>query len=349
MLKKLALACLPVFALSACQDAANSPQGSSRDEIRIVGSSTVYPFAKAVAEKYVNLDQARPSPILESTGTGGGIELFCAGIGAATPDIANASRRMKKGEFERCAENGVTDIVELVIGIDGIAVAQSVKATPMALSLEEFYKALAANPFGAESNSTKNWTDISASMPAHAISIYGPPPTSGTRDALTELIMEPGCKTDPKTAALKDSDKEKFEAICHDVRTDGAYIETGENDNLIIQKLKGNPKSIGIFGYSFLEENQTEVRGIAVNGVMPTYDNIASGKYPGARPLYIYVKKAHLDVIPGLREFLAEFLNAGALDGYLVKSGMIASTDAVRTEMNGRLKSLPLLTADVLK
>ncbi|MEZ5710708.1 MAG: substrate-binding domain-containing protein [Blastomonas sp.] len=349
MFKKFALACLPLVALSACQDPASSGDGASRSEIRIVGSSTVFPFAKAVAEQFANADPSRKSPILESTGTGGGMELFCNGTGAATPDIANASRRMKKAEFDRCAENGVTDIVELVVGIDGIAVAQSVKGKPLTLTTLDLYKALAANPFGADKNGTASWSDINAAYPAVKLNIYGPPSTSGTRDALTELIMEPGCKTDEKTAALKDSDKEKYEAVCHEVRTDGAYVDAGENDNLIIQKLAGNPDSVGIFGYSFLEENLSTVRGVPINGVEPTYDNIASGKYPGARPLYIYVKKAHLDVIPGLREYIAEFLGAGARDGYLVKAGLIASPDEERAATKAKFEALETLKGDDLK
>lgn len=349
MLKKLVLISVPLVALAGCQDAANSPQGSSRDEIRIVGSSTVYPFAKAVAENFVNLDQARPSPILESTGTGGGIELFCNGIGAATPDIVNASRRIKQGELQRCAENGVTDVVELIVGIDGIAIAQSIKATPLSLSVKEFYEALAATPYGAASNDKAKWSDVSAALPAHKINVYGPPSSSGTREAVTELVMEPGCMSDAKIVALKNTDKDAFNATCHDIRTDGAYVETGENDNLIIQKLKGNPQSIGIFGYSYLEENVRDIRGIAINGVTPTYDNIASGAYPGARPLYVYVKKAHMDVIPGLREFVLEFLKAGAKDSYLAKTGLISSPDDVRAEMMKRLNDSVVLNAADLK
>jgi len=349
MLKKIVLACLPIVALSACSDAANSPQGSSRSEIRIVGSSTVFPFAKAVSESYVNLDRSRPSPILESTGTGAGIELFCAGIGAATPDIANASRRMNQEEFKRCIGNGVTDVVEIIVGFDGIAVAQSIKTdSPLSLSLPELYRALAAKPSGAETNTTRNWSDISPSLPATPISIYGPPPTSGTRDALVELLMEAGCKSDPAIKAMKDSDEKKYKSICHDARTDGKFIEAGENDNLIVQKIGGNPRSVGIFGFSFLDANLNTLRGIPINGVQPTYENIASGKYPGARAMYIYVKKAHLDVIPGIREFITEFLKAGAPDGYLVKSGLIVSPEETRKEMDARLQTLTVLDASEL-
>ena len=319
MKSKLALVMISALALTACDNASSGGGGGARDEIRIVGSSTVFPFAKAVAEKF-GTEGGNPAPILESTGTGGGMKLFCAGIGAQTPDISNASRRMKASEFEMCAENGVTDIVEIQVGIDGIAVAQSNEGPTLKLTPTQIYKAVAANPFG-EKNTSKNWSDIDPSLPDIAISVYGPPSTSGTRDALTELIMEVGCKTDDATKALKDSDKEKYEEICHEVRTDGPYLDTGENDNLIVQKLQSNPNSVGIFGYSFLEENRDVVRGIAVSDVMPTYDAIASGEYPGARPLYIYVKKQHVGVIPGIQEFVSAFVAAGGPEGYLVDAG----------------------------
>lgn len=347
MLKKLALLTIASLAASGCQDQASGGQGGTRTEIRIVGSSTVFPFAKAVAEQF-SINGSNPSPILESTGTGGGMNLFCSGVGADTPDIENASRRMKASEFELCQSNGVTDVVEVQIGIDGIAIAQANDGTPFSLTPVQIYKAIAERPFGKE-NTAKKWSDIDPSLPAFAISVYGPPSTSGTRDALTELIMEVGCVTDPATKALKDSDKEKFEAICHDVRADGGYVDAGENDNLIVQKLKANPNSVGIFGYSFLEENLDSVRGIPVSGVNPTYDAIASGEYPGARPLYVYVKKQHVGVIPGLRDYMIEFVNAGTRDGYLVKAGLIASPDAVRTKMAEVVRNMTPLAVDELK
>lgn len=332
MMKKLMIAALPIVTLSACQDPATSGSGSSRDEIRIVGSSTVFPFAKAVAESFTNQDPSRPSPILESTGTGGGIELFCSGVGPGTPDIVNASRRMKKGELDRCIENGADEIIELVVGIDGVVIAQSVKGSPLDLSEADVYRALAATPFGKD-NSSKTWADVRSGLPAVKINVYGPPSTSGTREALTDLIMEPACAENAEMAALKSSDEDKFDLVCHGLRTDGAYVDTGENDNLIIQKLVANPDSVGIFGYSFLEENLDKIRGIPVQGVEPTYENIAGGKYPGARPLYIYIKKSHIGVIPGLKEYVTEFLKAGAPDGYLVKAGMIATNERTRKEM----------------
>lgn len=347
MFKKIALLAVSTLALAACQDQASGGQGGSRGEIRIVGSSTVFPFAKAVAEQFSS-DGTNSSPILESTGTGGGMKLFCAGIGAETPDISNASRRMKASEFEMCKTNGVTDVVELQIGIDGIAIAQANNGPSITLTPKQVYEAIAENPYGKE-NKTKNWSDIDSSLPDISISVYGPPSTSGTRDALTELIMEVGCKTDETTKALKKTDKDGYDAICHDVRADGAYIDAGENDNLIVQKLKANPNSVGIFGYSFLEENLDSVRGISVSGTEPTYDAIASGEYPGARPLYIYAKKQHVGVIPGLQEYLAEFINAGGKDGYLIKTGLISSPDDVRATMTEATANLPVLTGTELK
>lgn len=347
MFKKIALLAVSTLALAACQDQAGGGQGGARNEIRIVGSSTVFPFAKAVAEKF-SASGTNTSPILESTGTGGGMKLFCAGIGANTPDVVNASRRMKASEFEMCNTNGVTDVVEIQIGIDGIAVAQSNEGPAINLTPTQIYQAIADRPFGKE-NTVKKWSDIDPSLPDVAVNVYGPPSTSGTRDALTELIMEVGCQTDPVTKALKDTNEDEYKSICHDVRADGPYIDAGENDNLIVQKLKANPNSLGIFGYSFLEENTNSVRGVPVSGVKPTYDAIASGEYPGARPLYIYAKKQHIGVIPGLQDFLTEFSNAGGSDGYLVSVGLIASPDDVRAKVAEKVKNLPALTAAELK
>ena len=347
MLRKIALLTIAAFAISGCQDQASGGQGGTRTEIRIVGSSTVFPFAKAVAERFTS-NGANSSPILESTGTGAGMNLFCSGVGAGTPDIENASRRIKASELELCQSNGVTDVIEVQIGIDGIAVAQANEGSRFSLTPVQIYKAIAERPFGKE-NTAKTWSDIDPSLPKFAISVYGPPSTSGTRDALTELIMEVGCLTDPATKALKESNKTEFAAICHEIRADGAYIDAGENDNLIVQKLKANPNSVGIFGFSFLEENLDSVRGIPVSGVNPTYEAIASGEYPGARPLYIYVKKQHVGVIPGLPEYITEFLNAGTRDGYLVKTGLIASPDAVQTKMAGVVSDMTPLTMDELK
>ena len=323
----ISLVAASAIALAAC--GASGGGDGTRDRVRVVGSSTVYPFATAVAEQ-MSADGVT-APVIESTGTGGGMKLFCAGVGASHPDVTNASRRMKASEYEMCAENGVNEIMEIQVGIDGIAFAEAQGGPDMKLTPEDVYKALAANPYG-QPQTAKNWNDVNPSLPAIPILVYGPPTTSGTRDALEELILEVGCKTDAATAALKDSDEDKYEATCHDIREDGAYVEQGENDNLIVQKIAQNPKAIGVFGYSFLEENADKLKGVPMSGVTPTYDTISDFSYPGARPLYIYVKKAHLGRIPGLEEFIAAWPKAWGADGMLKGKGMVVSPEDVRTK-----------------
>ncbi|PTQ12869.1 phosphate ABC transporter substrate-binding protein [Sphingomonas oleivorans] len=319
------------LALSACQnqDGGNSANGGARDQIRAVGSSTVYPFTTVVAEQFARKNPGFKAPIVESTGTGAGMKLFCAGVGAQHPDIENASRRIKKSELDDCVKNGVKDIVEVQIGIDGIVLAESKTGPQFKLTEADIYKAVAAEPYG-KPNTAKTWKDVNPALPATRIVVYGPPPTSGTRDAFAELILDKGCNADPATAALKKTDEDKHKAICTKVREDGAYVESGENDNLIVQKLVANPDAVGIFGYSFLEENVDKVRGVAIQNVVPTYDTIASYEYPGARPLYIYVKSAHLNAIKGLKEFVQEYAGAWNKGGYLSRRGLIAAPDDVR-------------------
>jgi phosphate transport system substrate-binding protein len=317
--KSFAVLALSAIALSACGGGGDG----TRNSIRAVGSSTVYPFAKVVAESLARSDAKIPSPLIEATGTGAGINLFCAGLGAATPDIVNASRRMKKSEFDQCRANGVTDIVEIQVGLDGIAFASARNGIDLSLTPKLVYEALAANPYG-KPQAARKWSDVDPSFPDKPILVYGPPSTSGTRDALKELILEAGCKSDPAMAALKDSDENRYQAICTEVRSDGRYVDQGEQDNLIVQKIESNPDAVGVFGYSYLEENLDKLRGETMNGVEPTYDNIASFAYPGARPLFIYVKKAHLDVIPGLKEFIAEWAKSWDRDGPLAKVGLVA-------------------------
>lgn len=332
-----------LLVLSGCQDPASLVPDTSRDEIRIVGSSTVFPFAKIVSDSFQSIGE-HPSPILESTGTGGGIQLFCDGIGASTPDIANASRRMKASELARCAENGVNEVVEFKIGVDGLALAQSNEGTTLNLTVPQIYQALAARPFG-KSQRPKLWSDIDPALPAIAIKVYGPPKTSGTRDSFEELIMEVGCQSDPAMVALKNSDETQYKKVCIDVRTDGAYINTGENDNLIVLKITGDPNAVGIFSYSYLEENAKKIRGVTIGGVVANYDNIASGQYPGARPLYLYVKKRHVNVIPGLKDYLAEFIALAKPNSPLADAGMIALPEDQRTELSAQLESLTPITA----
>jgi len=340
----VALLLLGASALSAC----GGQQAASRDNVRAVGSSTVLPFAKAVAESLARSNPAIPAPIVESTGTGAGIKLFCSGVGAQHPDVANASRRMKASEYENCAKNGVKDVVEIQVGLDGLAFAETKGGLGLKLTPAEVYKAIAANPFG-KPNTAKTWKDINPSLPAEPILVYGPPSTSGTRDALKELILVKGCESDPAMKALKDTDKERHEAICNEVREDGAYVDSGENDNLIVQKIEANPKAIGVFGFSFLEENAGRLEGIPMNGVVPTYATISDFSYPGARPLYIYVKAAHLSAIKGLKEYVAEWAKNWGKDGLLAKQGMVVSPDEVQTANAKVATDFPLLDPASLK
>jgi phosphate transport system substrate-binding protein len=343
------LAGLAALALAGCQDNSGSAGGgASRDQIRAVGSSTVYPFTTAAAEQFARKNSGFKAPIVESTGTGAGMKLFCAGVGAQHPDIENASRQIKKSELDDCVKNGVKDIIEIQIGIDGIALAESKAGAPLGLTQADVYKALAANPYG-KPQTAKTWKDVNPALPAIAIQVYGPPPTSGTRDAFSELIMEKGCDADPAMDALKKADKDKHKDVCTKIREDGAYVESGENDNLIVQKLVANPDAVGIFGYSFLEENDDKLRGIALKGVVPTYDSIASYDYPGARPLYIYVKGAHLNVIPGLKEFIAEYASGWNPNGYLTRRGLIAAPEEVRAANAKIAQDLTLLDLASIK
>jgi phosphate transport system substrate-binding protein len=334
------------LALAGCGQGGNDggQSGGTRSQIRIVGSSTVYPFATAVAEQFVRNNPSFKAPIIESTGTGGGMKLFCAGVGTQHPDIGNASRRIKKSEYEDCQKNGVTQVIELPIGIDGLALIEATGSPKFSLTQADVYRALAANPFGRP-NTTKTWKDVNASLPAIPIRVYGPPPTSGTRDAFAELIMEKGCESDPAMKALKESDKDRAKDICTKVREDGAYIEGGENDNLLVQKVSANEGSVGIMGYSFLEENADKVRGIPLGGVAPTAATIASFDYPGARPLFIYVKGDHLSAIPGIREYVAEFAKGWAPNGYLTRRGLIASPPEALAVANTSAAELKPMTA----
>ena len=323
------------LALTAC--GSQGVDSTTRDSIRAVGSSTVFPFAKAVAESLTRSNPQFKAPIIESTGTGGGMKLFCAGLGAATPDIADASRRMKADEFATCKANGVTEIVEIQVGLDGIAFAAAKNGIAMNLSPEIIYKALAANPYG-KPQTAKTWKDVDSSLPAEPILVYGPPSTSGTRDALKELVLQKGCESHPEMNAMKEGNKDQFEKICTEIRSDGAYVDQGEQDNLIVQKIENNPKAIGIFGYSYLEENSDRLKALTVNGVAPTYENISTYKYGEARPLYIYVKKAHLGAIPGLKDYVAEWTKMSNKDGPLTKIGLVPSPADVMAA-NGKIAS----------
>ena len=335
----ITLLAVSALALTACEDQANGGGAGARDQIKAVGSSTVYPFTTLVAEQFLSDNPGMKAPVIESTGTGAGMKLFCAGVGAAHPDIEDASRRMKASEYATCKTNGAGDLLEIHVGLDGIAFAEAKNGPKFKLTPVDLFKAMAATPMGAK-NSASTWRDVNPSLPATPIQIYGPPSTSGTRDALTELILNKGCETAmPEMKALKDKDKGAYEATCSRIREDGAYIDAGENDNLIVQKLQSNPNAIGIFGYSYLEENRDNVNGVPLNGVVPTYATIADGRYPGSRPLFIYVKKAHLTSIPGLRQFLAQYAKLWNPDGPLVKRGLIPAPTEVRTQSAAIIKN----------
>jgi phosphate transport system substrate-binding protein len=335
----LAVTAGPALALAL---AGTAHAQSSRDYINVVGSSTVYPFTTTVAEQFGRVGQFK-TPKVESTGTGGGIKLFCNGVGVQHPDVANASRRIKQSEVDICAKNGVKDIVEIKVGYDGLVLAHSKKAPKLNVSRRDVYLALAkqipdpANPQTLIANPNKTWKQVNASLPDQKIEVLGPPPTSGTRDSFAELYMESGCQAFPWIKTLKDVDENRYKRVCHTVREDGAYVEAGENDNLIVQKLEANPAAVGIFGFSYLEENEDKLVGSLVEGVSPNFDTIASGKFPTSRPLFIYVKKAHIGVIPGIKEFMAEYVSDKALgsEGYLADKGLIPPSDAER----GRIRA----------
>ena len=369
-------------AMAACLGASSAAQAASRDTISIVGSSTVYPFATVVAERFGRSTDFK-SPKIESTGTGGGLKLFCSGVGANTPDVTSASRRIKKSEFDNCLSNGVDNVVEVLVGYDGIAIANSTKAPRLTLSLRDIYLALAKDVPGADGvlipNPYTTWKAVNPQLPAVKIEVLGPPPTSGTRDAFVELAMAGGAKSNGDLKALyglgadQESEiravmkklgvsggvydalakkkgkapkgKDVFKALAYAVREDGVYIEAGENDNLIVQKLEANPNAVGIFGYSFLEENGDKVQGSVVDGVAPSFESIASGDYPVSRPLYFYIKDAHVGKIPGIQEYALEFTSNRAMgeDGYLTERGLIPLESAERKAVREDIETLKRL------
>jgi len=334
--QSLAMVALTGAVLAGVTMAAAIP-AQAREQIRIVGSSTVFPFSTAVAENFGKATNFK-TPVVESTGTGGGMKLFCAGVGEDTPDITNASRRIKKSEYETCTKNGV-GITEVRVGFDGIVLANAKSTKRMTLSKQEIYLALAKQVPGPDGklidNPYQTWDEINPALPATKIEVLGPPPTSGTRDAFVELAMEGGAKTFDTLKALRKEDKKAFKAVAHTLREDGAYIEAGENDNLIVQKLEANPKAVGIFGFSFLDQNADKLQGAIVDSVEPTFEKIAAGDYGVSRSLYFYVKQQHVDQVPGIKEFVAEFTSdrAWGEDGYLLDKGLIPLPAADRKAM----------------
>jgi phosphate transport system substrate-binding protein len=330
-----------------------APAFAARDQIRIVGSSTVYPFTTAVAEQFGKTSGMK-TPVVESTGTGGGMKLFCAGVGEAHPDFTNASRAIKKGEFEDCVKNGVTEIVEIKVGFDGLALADATSGSDMKLTKQQIFMALAKQVPDKDGKLIPNpyqmWSDIDPSLPAQKIEVYGPPPTSGTRDSFAELVMEKGAESFDSLKELKKSDAKAFEAVWKSMREDGLFVEAGENDNLIVQKLIGNPNAIGIFGFANVAEN-SQLQALEIDGVRPTFETIASGEYKVARPLFVYAKKQHVGVIPGMAEFIAEYTSEKAVgeEGYLSEKGLIPlpgeDSDKVREAAN----AMTVLTIDMVK
>ena len=327
----------------------------ARDQINIVGSSTVYPFAIVVAEKFGKTTDFK-TPKIESTGSGGGLKLFCAGVGTQHPDFTNASRAIKKNEIQRCRENGVGDITEVKVGYDGVVIANSNSAKPFTISTMDIYLGLAAeipNPDGSETfikNPHKTWQDVNSDLPNMKIEVLGPPPTSGTRDAFSELALENGgCKKIEWIKALKKKNKSEYKAKCHTVREDGHFIEAGENDNLMVQKLVSNPNALAIFGFSFLDQNTDKIQGAIINNISPDFENIASGKYPISRPLFFYAKNAHLNVIPGMKEYVEMFLSdsASGEDGYLSEKGLIPMPAEERNIINPKVKDFTYIVGDI--
>ncbi len=333
--------------LSALIAISSPAQAAGRDTVSIVGSSTVYPFATVVAETYGKKTGGK-TPKIESTGSGGGLKLFCSGNDVNSPDITNASRRIKQSELDLCHQNGVNGITEALIGFDGIVMANSISAPLFKLTRKDIFLALAKDipaTDGSETlvaNPNITWADVNSSLPAIKIEVLGPPPTSGTRDAFAELAMEGGCKKIDWIKAMKKTDKSRYKAICHSVREDGAYIEAGENDNLIVQKLEKNADAIGVFGFSFLEENTDKVQGSLIDGVAPEFESISSGEYPVSRPLYFYIKNSHVGKIPGILEYAAEFMSEDASgdEGYLVDKGLIPLSEAEHDKWSKSIMAL---------
>ena len=344
-----ALLALPLAVLiSACgSNGGGSSGGGAASQLKIVGSSTVYPFTTAVAEAFQRAN-AGTSVIVESTGTGSGIKLFCEGVGQQFPDMVNASRPMKASEYEDCAKAGAKNVIQVPIGIDGLTLIESNQAQPFKLTVRDIYAALAATPFG-KPQTAQTWKDVNPSLPAIKIRVLGPPPTSGTRDSLAELILTKGCDSDPAMKALKEQDSEKHKTVCTKIREDGAFVEAGENDNLMVQKVAVDPTAVGVLGYSFLAENADKVRPIELGGVLPTEATIQDLSYPGARKLYLYVKGEHMSVKPAIKQFLAAYAQAWGTGGLLEKRGLVPFAGADAQAANAQASALKPLDPATLK
>ena len=337
---------VPLVALAAACGSGGS--SGSVGDIRVVGSSTVYPFTKAVAEEFM---RANPGVgvTVESTGTGAGMKLFCAGVGSQFPDIEDASRAIKKSEYEACLKNGVKNVIEVPVGIDGLTLIESNQGPAMNLTQADIYKALAANPFGKGPNKAQTWQDVNPSLPAIKIRVLGPPPTSGTRDSLADLYLEKGCDTDPAMQALKKSNEGEHKQTCTKIREDGAYVEAGENDNLLVQKVAADAGTLGVLGYSYLEQNADKIRPVKIAGVAPTEATIADLSYPGARKLYIYLKGEHIAAKPKLRDFVAQFAKMWSAGGPLERHGLVPFAGADATAATQQSTALKPLDPSILK
>jgi phosphate transport system substrate-binding protein len=338
-------ALLFAFLLAACS---RSAQVEERTHILASGSSTVYPFTSAVAEHFHAANGQFPAPIVQATGTGSGFRAFCAGVGGRNPDVVSASRRIRPAEMQQCRAHGVANITELQIGIDGVVLVQSPAAPPIRLSRRQLYEALAANPYG-QPNTKRRWKEVDSSLPDIPILVYGPPAGDGTRDSFVEMVMIPGCESNAEMRRLRGEDEGRFNQICTTIRSDGAYSAAGEDDQRTATQLIVNPGAIGIFGYSYLEHEGDRLRGIALDGVMPSAEAIASGRYEGARPLFVYVKADQADRVPGLRQFIAEYGRAIGPGGYLAQQGLIPAPDAVRTQTAQAASSLTPLNPGSLR
>jgi phosphate transport system substrate-binding protein len=345
--KKMMIALPVAVALAACGSNGGG-EGAAKQQLKVVGSSTVYPFTTAVAEQFQR-DNPNVSAVVESTGTGAGMKLFCSGVGANFPDIENASRQIKKSEYDSCVAAGVKNVIEVPVGIDGLTFIQAKGTEPLNLTQADIYKALAANPYGKGANTAQTWKDVNPALPAIKIRVLGPPPTSGTRDSLVELYLEKGCNSDPAMKALKESDEAKYKDVCTKVREDGLFVEAGENDNLLVQKVTSDPGTVGILGYSFLDENADKVSPVQINGISPTEATIADLSYPGARKLYIYLKGEHLAVKPALRDFVAAYAKVWGKGGTLEQRGLVPMSGADLEAANKQATELKPLDPAGLK
>ena len=346
-MKRIIIA-LPFVALLAACGSKSGTGGGSTSDIHIVGSSTVYPFTKAVAEDFMRANPGL-NVTVESTGTGAGMKLFCAGVGGQHPDVEDASRAIKKSEYDTCVQNGVKTVIEVPVGIDGLTIIEANGGPAMNLTQEDIYKALAANPFGKGPNTAQTWKDVNPSLPAIKIRVLGPPPTSGTRDSLADLYLTKGCDTDPAMKALAKSNEDEHKQTCTKIREDGAYVEAGENDNLMVQKVAADPGTLGILGFSYLDENADKVRPVQVAGITPSEETIANLTYPGARKLYVYLKGEHLQNKPKMRDFVAKYAKMWSKGGPLERIGLVPFGGADATAAATQATELKPLDPSTLK